>query len=378
MIAADNIFGLLAVLLALSAAAAALETTSFGKRVSGVGLILIAALIAAHFGVIPRSAPVYGVIWTYLVPLAIALFLIKADLVKVFNEGGRVLVAFTAGMIGTAAGAMIAALLLDIGPDEAKLAGVFSATYTGGSLNFVAVAEAVKLDDPSQLAAALAIDNILGVGFIIFMNLIAAWTLLHRLFPWRAETLSEGGQAAQDGEAAPLQLANLLASLAIAATVVAVSEWIARVVGLESYSLLFLTALMAAVATIGRKLTARFRGEDVIAMILMYLFFAIIGAGADINAMLQAAPGLFIMVGIIFATHLVFLFAAGAIFKLNYAELVVASLACVAGPPIAAAIAILLKWRNLVAPGVLTGILGYVLGNFVGVGIFTLLGGAIR
>ncbi|PQA86063.1 DUF819 domain-containing protein [Hyphococcus luteus] len=376
MIAADNIFGLLAILLTLSALAAALEGTAFGKRISGVGLILIAAIAASHFGIIPRSAPVYGAIWSYLVPLAIALFLIKADLIKVFREGGRVLIAFLAGMAGTAVGAVIAALFLDLGPDEAKLAGVFSATYTGGSLNFVAVAEAVRLDNASELAAALAIDNILGVGFIIMMNLAAAWALLHRAFPWRVESIWGEPDTAEGAQPEPLQLANLLTSLAVAAVVVAVSEWLARALGLANYSLLFITTLMAAVATFGRRFAAKLRGEDIVAMIFMYLFFAIIGAGADINAMLNAAPGLFVMVAVIFVTHLVFLVAAGALFKLNYAELVVASLACVAGPPIAAAIAIVLKWRNLVAPGVLTGILGYVLGNFVGVGIFTLLGGA--
>ena len=376
MIAADNIFGLLAILLALSATAAALEGTAVGKRISGVGIILLTAIAAAHFGIIPRSAPLYGGIWSYLVPLSIAMFLIKADLIKVFREGGRVLIGFVAGMAGTAVGAVIAASFLNLGPDEAKLAAVFSATYTGGSLNFVAVAEAVKLDDASQLAAALAIDNIIGVGFIIMMNLAAAWSVFHRLFPWRAELIFDGPSAPVETQAAPLQLANLLTALAAAAIVVALSQWMAAALGLESYSLLFITVLMTALATLGRRYFAKLQGEDVIAMIFMYLFFAIIGAGADINAMLSAAPGLFIMVGVIFATHLIFLFAAGAIFKLNYAELVVASLACIAGPPIAAAIAILLKWRNLVAPGVLTGILGYVLGNFVGLAIFTLLGGA--
>ena len=136
--------------------------------------------------------------------------------------------------------------------------------------------------------------------------------------------------------------------------------------------------MSGAIATLGRKYVSQFRGEDLVAMIFMYLFFTIIGAGADINAMLSAAPSLFAIVLIIFAVHLLVLAAAGFIFKLNYAELAVASLACIAGPPIAAAIAILFKWRNLVAPGILTGVLGYVLGNFIGVGIFTLLGGALQ
>lgn len=378
MIAPDNIFGLLAALLVIAALAAALETTQIGKRISGVGVVMIAALAASHFNVIPRSAPVYDAIWSYLVPLAIALFLLKADLVKVFTEGGRVLIAFAIGAAGAAAGALIGAAVLDLGPLEPAFAAVYSATYIGGSLNFVAVAEAVRFDDASQLAAALAIDNILGVGFIIFMNFIAGWALLRHAYPWRADSIT-GLHDAQDGKLeSAIALPNLLASLAIAATVVALSTMLAARLGLDRYALLIITVTAAAVATIGRNIVARLKGEDIAAMIFMYLFFAIIGAGADIGGMLKAAPELFLFVLIIFAVHLVVLFVGGALLKLNYAELVIASLACIAGPPVAAAIAILMKWRNLVAPGVLTGVLGYVVGNFAGIAIFRILGGSLQ
>lgn len=376
MIAADDIFGLLAVLLCLAAIAAALEGTAIGRRLSGAGIVLAGAIVASNTGLIPRSAPVYGVIWTYLVPFAIALFLIKADLVKVFTEGGRVLIAFGIGAAGALMGALIGAFMLDLGPQEAELAAVYTATYIGGSLNFVAVAEAVRFDDATLLAAALAIDNILGVGFIIFMNLIAGWTLMQRLYPWRSASLGEA--AAETGSAAQIGLANLLASIAIAASVVAVSAWLAARAGLDNYTLLFITVLMTAVATAGRKFLVRLRGEDIVAMIFMYLFFAIIGAGADVAGMMNAAPELFLLVLTIFVVHLAVLFTAGALLKFNHAELVVASLACITGPPVAAAIAILMKWRNLAAPGILTGILGYVVGNFAGIGVFKILGGTLQ
>ncbi len=378
MIAADNIVGLLAALLCLAAVAAASESTSIGKRLSGVGVVLIGAIVASNFGIIPRSAPVYDVIWTYLVPLAIALFLLKADLIKVFAEGGRVLIAFGVGAVGAAGGALLGALLLDLGPHEAEVAAVYAATYIGGSLNFVAVAEAVRFDDASLLAAALAIDNILGVGFIVLMNLVAGWSLMRRLYPWRSDSIGEGASGALLDDSKAVTLPNLLASIAIASSVVALSVWAAAQAGLDRYTLLFITVLMTVVATAGRKLLAGLRGEDIVAMIFMYLFFAIIGASADMNGMMSAAPGLFLIVLIIFAAHLVALFAIGAILKLNHAELVVASLACIAGPPVAAAIAILMKWRNLVAPGILTGVLGYVVGNFAGVGIFRILGGSLQ
>lgn len=375
MIAVDNVFGLLAALLAICALAAALERTAWGSRISGAGVILIVATAAAHFGLLPRSAPVYGAIWTYLVPLAIALFLLKADLAKVVTEGGRVLIAFLVGMAGTVAGAWLATLFVDLGESEAAIAAVFTATYTGGSLNFVAVAEAIGFDDNSQLSAALAIDSILGVGFIILMNIAAAWSVFQARYGWRTDALTSAGGEGAPGEGRAPSLFGLLAALAIAAAAVAVSGVIARALGAAQYELLVLTVLVTLIATLGRRVLSGLRGEDVIAMIFMYLFFAIIGAGADIGEMLRAAPGMFVIVVLIFAVHLLFLLVAGRLLKLNYAELVVASLACIAGPPIAAAIAILFKWRNLVAPGILTGILGYVLGNFAGVGLFALLGG---
>ncbi|WP_084399214.1 DUF819 family protein [Henriciella aquimarina] len=378
MIAADNIFGLLAVLLSLCALAALVDTTPVGKRITGLGVLLFGAIAASHFGLIPHAAPVYGAIWTYLVPLAIALFLLKADLFRVFSEGGRVLIAFLAGMVGASAGALLGALLLDLGPHEPGIAAVFSATYTGGSLNFVAVAEAIQFEDESQLAAALAIDNVLGVGFILMMNLAAGWSLLQKRFAWRADSIWGDNDSTDTANAEPYTLDHLLTALALAAIVVALSNWLAGLLGGDQYALLIITVVMTAIATFGRRFVSKLRGEDLIAMIFMYLFFTIIGAGADINAMLSAAPALFAVVLLIFAVHLLALFAAGVLFRLNYAELAVASLACIAGPPIAAAIAILFKWRNLVAPGILTGVLGYVLGNFIGVGIFAMLGGSLQ
>lgn len=375
MIGAENIFGLMAALLGICALAAGLERTAWGRRISGAGIILLTALLAAQFGVIPRSAPLYGTIWTYLVPLAIALFLLKADLIKVFTEGGRVLIAFLAGMAGTIAGAVLAALIVDLGVNEARIAGVFAATYTGGSLNFVAVAEAVGLQDSSQLSAALAIDNIFGVVFILLLNLAAGWSLFQRWYGWRADRLGERLLPVEDADAGGASLFGLLSALAVSAAAVAVSGAVSTALGIANYEMLLLTVIVTVLATLGRSVLAGLKGEDVLAMMFMYLFFTIIGAGADLGEMLQAAPGMFVMVGCIFVVHALAVLAVGRLLKLNYAEMVTASLACIAGPPIAAAIAILFKWRNLVAPGILTGILGYVLGNFAGVGLFTLLQG---
>ena len=69
------------------------------------------------------------------------------------------LAAFTLGGIGSAIGSSIAAVILAdaIGPEAWKLAGQYTATYTGGGVNFAAVGSA--LDTSGDLfAAGIAAD----------------------------------------------------------------------------------------------------------------------------------------------------------------------------------------------------------------------------
>ena len=46
-----------------------------------------------------------------------------------------------------------------------------------------------------------------------------------------------------------------------------------------------------------------------------------------------------------------------------------ASNACILGPATAAGLAGTKGWKTLVTPGILVGILGYAIGNFIGVGL---------
>ena len=52
---------------------------------------------------------------------------------------------------------------------------------------------------------------------------------------------------------------------------------------------------------------------------------------------------------------------------------VVASTACVLGPPVAAALAGGKHWQELVVPAVMLGVFGYVIANFIGVTLALML-----
>jgi uncharacterized membrane protein len=59
--------------------------------------------------------------------------------------------------------------------------------------------------------------------------------------------------------------------------------------------------------------------------------------------------------------------------KLDLAEVMIASNACILGPATAAALAASKGWRPLVTPGILVGLFGYAIATFIGVALTNLL-----
>ena len=377
MIDPDNHIAVIAGLLSIVAVGFLSERTAIGRRLSGAVVVLILALAASSLGVMPVAAPSYSVVWSLMVPLAIALYLIEADIISIVRNSGRALGVFIAGAAGVCAGAVVGALVLNLGPNSAELAAVFSATYSGGSLNFAAVAEAVDMRDGGELAAAVAVDNVLGIGFFMLLSFAGNWRWMKNGFPWRAseiETASAEPPATTADEVAKagdaIDATSLSLALALAAVLCAVGFYAANLLNAAPYRILFVTVLTVAFATVIRKSLRRLRGAEVLAAIIMYTFFAALGTSADLRAMVGSAHRLVPFVLLIFVFHIAFALAAARLLKLNYREIVIGSAACIGGPPIAVAYAVLFGWRRLAGAAVAIGVFGYVVGNFVGVGVF--------
>ncbi|MFP4005034.1 MAG: DUF819 family protein, partial [Alphaproteobacteria bacterium] len=210
-------------------------------------------------------------------------------------------------------------------------------------------------------------------AYIVAFTFLAGWRFFANRFPGRPDEADRHAEVAADQPGRPADVLHLAAALGLAALICLAGEWAALRAGIETYSIMFITIFAVAIATLFRKFTVHLRGEEAVAMLFMYLFFAMIGAGADVSAMLGAAWQIFFLVASIFVVHIAVLLAAARLLKLSHAEIVVISLACIAGPPIAAAVAILFGWRHLVLPGIMTGIFGYIAGTFIGIAIYELM-----
>jgi len=332
--------------------------------------ILLAAL-AANIGVLPGRSEAYVWLGGPGVNVAIALILLGIDVRTIVAAGPRMLGAFLVGALGTAAGALVGAAVLHgwLGPDTWKLAGQYTGTYTGGSVNFVAVGEIVGTS-PNLYAAAVAADN---VTTTVWMAVCLALPALPARW-WGGITAEPSAGAAADAmetvtfvatrRAVTVQDVAVVATLALGAFWFSekMSGWMPAVP-----AVLWLTTIALGMAQIPA--VRRLAGGPLWGNYLMHLFLATIGAQSILGEIMRVGPAVFYYTLIVVSIHGLVLFGLGRVFRTDLATLAVASQANVGGPASAMALATARGYADRILPGVAVGLLGYAVGTYAGFGV---------
>lgn len=369
LISPDWHFAIWASMFAIASFGLWAETNRLGRSVSGVVLALGGAMILSNIGIIPKSADAYNVVWTYMVPMAIPMLLFKANLRRIIPETKGMLIAFFFGALGTIVGTLIGFSFLSLGSEGAAISGALAASYIGGSMNYAAVGEVLEVENSLFLAGAAA-DNVIGVIYLALLALMPSMSFLRR---WLPSTIIDAAE--QDiqlevkykNETINLNLLHISLSLLLSLTICAVGKSLADSLELTRFSILFITAITVLVANIFPKAMATLEGDFEVGVLMMYLFFVTVGASADIAMMLDSALVIVALVAIIVTVHVIFIVTGSRLFKLDLAEVIIASNACASGPTTAAALAASKGWKTLVTPAVMCGVFGYVFANFIGV-----------
>lgn len=390
LIKPDNTLVLLAILCVIAAVSIYLEQTySWAGKITGCILALAFTMVLSNFRIIPAYDTVaYDLVWSWVVPIAIPMLLFKADLRKVWKESGKVLGIYLLSGLGTIIGAFIAFFLLQKAiPELYKLSAMMVGTYTGGSMNLVAMSDAFPLTDKTLLGSAVVADNLFMGIYFVSLTIIPTIKFFkkHYSHPYEDEMEKYGtageNKAAQFWAKKDVSLLDVAKVISISFVIVAISTELGKYIssfkpkeagfliellfGLFGNKYLLLTTITAILATYTNVL-AKISGAEEIGTFLIHIFFAVIGAPASIEIILKKAPWLLVFCALIVVINMIITFIFGKIFRFSVEECCIATNANVGGPTTAAALAIARGWNKLVVPAMLVGILGYVIGNYYG------------
>ena len=347
------------------------ERRPWGANAGGAPLVSsLAALALANAGVMPTSSATYDAINGFLLPLAVPMLLFTADVRRVLRGSAKLLPCFVVGAAGTTLGTLVAYAAVPMGALGAegwKMASALMARHIGGAVNFVAVANALEMT-PSIMAAGLAADNLMNA--LYFAGLFALAKGVMPKEDGRDGSAIEDDGAAVEGEGAgePFNVLNASYALAVAASVGYAAKLISGAFSLRGMDIPIITLITVVLATaLPKRLGALAGSGEALATLVMQAFFVAVGASGSITLMITTAPSLFFFSCLQVAVHLAFLLAVGKIFRFDRAFALVASNACVGGPTTAAAMASSKRWKSLIVPSMLVGVLGYTVATFLGI-----------
>lgn len=375
IINSENTLILWSIILVIATFAIFLENRyTLVAKISGAIMALIIALLLSNFNIIPLESKVYDDVWGYVVPIAIPLLLFQCDIKKIWKESGRLAIIFLLSSVGTMLGAVVGFYLLrEYIPTLNNIAGTMTASYIGGGVNFVAVQTALNLD--KQLASALIVsDNLLMVLYFFVLIIIPTIPFFNKYFKREYRNDIKNMDDKKEVKR-PITLEDVAFNFTISVLIVAVSfgfsdlilaEDRGYVINFLANKYILLTSITVILATVFSTFFKKLIGSQEIGTFLIYIFFAVIGIPASIKSIVVNSPLLLVFCAIMVIINMVITFAFAKLFNFSLEEAILVSNANIGGPTTATAMAISKGWTKYVAPVMLVGTLGYVIGTYLG------------
>lgn len=351
-----------------------LVKNTYLKHLGTALVVILFVAVLANVGVLPSASEgsvVYTGIFRYLAPLSIFYLLLDVNLASIRKAGAPMLLLFGLGSIGTVLGVLTGMWLIDgathFGNLYPAISGMFTGTYSGGSVNFNAVAIHYDVMQEGVLYAGMtAVDNIITAIWMVVT--LGVPLLLRKTMGTTTAVTPEPEDVEREYESISIISLGVLLSVGLGSLLASqlLTTWLASI-GITVPSILILTTIALVLAQL--PVFHRLAGGQVLGLFCVYLFLAVIGAFCELAALGQIgdlAWRLLALVVTIVVVHGAVVFGAAAIGKLDWDTAAVASQANIGGSSSALALAKSLNRMDLYLPGILVGSLGNGLGTYLG------------
>lgn len=355
-------------------------------KIGPVLILYSIGIIIGNTGLMEEQMPlVQEILSNAMVPLAIPLMLFGCTF-KLSGARSQIL-ALVTGLISVTAAVLTGYLIFgkDL-PEGAKIGGMLTGVYTGGTINLAALKTMLGVSDETYI---LINSYDILVSFLYLSFLLAIGIKLFRKFlPNTSGTFTEKDEATirnemnkennkpHRGFLTRIGIAYTAKLLGVTILIVGISAGVALLLPESMFMTIFI--LMLTTLGIGCSFIKKIHNMKYsydIGMYFIYIFCLTVASMADLSE-LNLAGGLelmgYLLTAVFGSLLLQVIFAK--ILKIDSDMMVIASVTFINSPPFVPMMAAAMKNKDVLIPGLTIGVLGYAAGNYLGFLMSQLLG----
>ena len=335
--------------------------------------IFLTPIFLSNLNVIPRSTPIYSTFRSFAIPMVIVLMLLDINIKEVLKVAWRGAGVMVLGAFGIVAGAVISFWMFRSGlpVDTWRGYGALAGSWIGGTGNLAGVAESINT--PAEMVGIVVlVDNFVYVLYFPIILSCKRWAQSFNRFTRVSQAQLDHfakDTAKVEKKSQEVHFKNILTLVGWSFTAVLIANTLARLFPVVEPVLTQSTWSILLVTTIGIVMSAtplgKVPGTMPLGMAMIYIYMTMIGAQADLSKI--GGAQWFLVAGFVcIAIHFVFIIFGARLFRIDVSLAAVASVAAVGGAasaPVAAAY----HREELVPISIMLALLGYALGNYLGV-----------
>lgn len=338
---------------------------------SPVVLSYATGIAVANFGLIPFDDDFSNTVTEATIVLAIPLLLYSTDIRGWLKHAKSTILSFAICVVcGIIASVMMALIFKDSLEQSWILSGMLVGVYTGGTPNLNAIGMALGAEQETFVLLNAA-DIVCSGIYLIFLTSVAH-RLLSKFFPAFKKDQNEAQSRTENAalnngitikgflQASGLTILILGASLGIC--------WLVTGALKNVGFLILLLTTFSVFASLSPKIR-RIKGTFEMGEYLLLIFSVAIGMMADF-AKLAAEGGVIIgFTAMILGTTILLHFIFSKLFKIDTDTVLITSTAAIFGPVFIGQVASAIRNRSLVFSGMVTGLIGFAVGNYLGIAV---------
>lgn len=349
------------------------------KKIGAVLICYGLGLIVGNMGVLPAGAEKYqNLITEITIPLALPLILFSMDVKKWLKMAKSTFISLIIGLFTVLLMIFVGFWIFADGIEDSwKVAGMLVGIYTGGTPNMAAMKTALNVSQELYILTH-TYELTLGAIYLVFILSIGQRVFLWILPPYKSPVSEDAIEVGKlnleeefesyDGFFKRKTFFPLLAAFGLSVLILAVSYALSLLFHSDFSTaaiILFITTFGIAASFIPK--IKAIKKTFQLGMYLILIFCLAVASMADISKLANISFSLFYYVGLaMYGSHILHLFIA-RIFKIDADTVIISGSALICSPPFVPVVAGALKNREIILTGLVIGIAGYAVGNYLGI-----------